>query len=192
MKWKHQSGNCLFQSFFFFFLFFWIGCSGLVHWEVCSNLDPNQGRLLGATSGPQHAHHQGVGSFHGEAPPSGLTPIQPLYPHNLEVPKWNHLRVPVPSGWDGKESACSLGDLGSIPGWKRSHGGGNGNPLQCSCLENLMDGGAWQATICGIAKSWKWLSDFNFSYLQAWGRVEDPLDPVEISTSMTHDPLSGP
>ena len=42
---------------------------------------------LGATSGLQHAHHKGVGSFHGEALPSGLTPIQPLYPHNLRVPK---------------------------------------------------------------------------------------------------------
>ena len=73
---------------------------------VCSNLDPNQGRLLGATSGLQHAHHQGIGSFHRDALPSGLSPIQPHYPHNLEVPKWNHLRVPVPSGWDGNKSIC--------------------------------------------------------------------------------------
>ena len=36
----------------------------------------------------------------------------------------------------GKESACNAGDLGSIPGWGRSPGGGNGNPLQYSCLEN--------------------------------------------------------
>ena len=42
----------------------------------------------------------------------------------------------------GKESACSAGDLGSIPGMERSPGEGNGNPLQHSCLENPMDGGA--------------------------------------------------
>ena len=43
---------------------------------------------------------------------------------------------------DGKESACNVGDSGSIPGPGRSPRKGNGNPLQCSCLENLMDGGA--------------------------------------------------
>ena len=40
-------------------------------------------------------------------------------------------------------------DMGSIPGWGRSLGGGNGNPLQSSCLENPMDRGAWQATVHG-------------------------------------------
>ena len=43
----------------------------------------------------------------------------------------------------GKASACNAGDLGSIPGSGRSPGDGNGNPLQHSCLENPMDGGAW-------------------------------------------------
>ena len=43
----------------------------------------------------------------------------------------------------GKESACNSGDMGSIPGLGRSPGEGNGNPLQYSCLENPMDGGAW-------------------------------------------------
>ena len=46
---------------------------------------------------------------------------------------------------DGKESTCSVGDLGSIPGWGRSPGEGNGYPLQYSCLENPMDRGAWRA-----------------------------------------------
>ena len=49
-------------------------------------------------------------------------------------------------GSDGKESACTAGDLGSIPGSGRSPGEGNGNPLQYSCLENSMDRGSWQAT----------------------------------------------
>ena len=48
-----------------------------------------------------------------------------------------------PGGSDGKESACNMGDLGLIPGLGRSPGEGNGNPLQYSCLENPMDGGAW-------------------------------------------------
>ena len=43
----------------------------------------------------------------------------------------------------GKESACSAGDLGSIPGLERSPGEGNGNPLQYPCLQNLMDRGTW-------------------------------------------------
>ena len=54
-----------------------------------------------------------------------------------------------PGGSDGKESACSAGDLGSIPESGRSPGEGNGNPLQYSCLENSMDIGAWH----GVAES---------------------------------------
>ena len=65
-----------------------------------------------------------------------------------------------PHGWDGKDSAYSAGDAGSIPGSGRSPGEGIGNPLQYSCLENPMDGGAWWATIHGVAKSWTQLSDF--------------------------------
>ena len=52
-----------------------------------------------------------------------------------------------------KASVCNAGDPGSIPGLGRSPGEGNGTPLQYSCLENPMDGGAWQATVCGVAKS---------------------------------------
>ena len=47
------------------------------------------------------------------------------------------------AGSDSKEFACNAGDQGSIPGSGRSPGGGNDNPLQYSCLENPMDGGAW-------------------------------------------------
>ena len=45
------------------------------------------------------------------------------------------------------------GDAGLIPGSGRFPGGGNGNPLQCSCLENPMDRGAWRATVHGVANS---------------------------------------
>ena len=63
-------------------------------------------------------------------------------------------------GSEVKASACYVGDLGSIPGSGRSPGEGNGNPLQYSCLENPMDGGAWWATVHGIEKSRTRLSDF--------------------------------
>ena len=43
-------------------------------------------------------------------------------------------------------------------------GDGNGTPLQYSCLENPMDGGAWWAAVHGVAKSWTWLSDFTFTF----------------------------
>ena len=59
-------------------------------------------------------------------------------------------------------SACNAGDRGSIPGLGRSPGEGNGNPLQYSCLENPMDGGAWWATVHGVAKSQTQLSYFFF------------------------------
>ena len=59
-----------------------------------------------------------------------------------------------PSGSDGKESACNMGDLGSIPGLGRSPGEGNGYLLQYSGLENSMDRGAWQAIVHGVTKSW--------------------------------------
>ena len=49
--------------------------------------------------------------------------------------------------------AGDLGDSSSIPGWGRSPGGGNGNLLQYSCLGNLMDTGAWRATVHGVAES---------------------------------------
>ena len=48
-----------------------------------------------------------------------------------------------PGGSEVKVSACNVGDPGSIPGLGRSPGEGNGNPLQYSCLENPMEGGAW-------------------------------------------------
>ena len=57
-----------------------------------------------------------------------------------------------PGGAEVKASACNVGDLGSIPGSARFPGEGNSNPLQYSCLENPMDGGAWWATVHGSQK----------------------------------------
>ena len=53
----------------------------------------------------------------------------------------------------GKDSVCNAGDPGSIPGLGRFPGEGNGNPFQYSCLKNLMDRGACQATVQGVSKS---------------------------------------
>ena len=60
-------------------------------------------------------------------------------------------------------NAGATGDSGLIPGLGRSPGEGNGNPLQYSCLENPMDGGAWYAIVHGVAKSRTGLSDFTFT-----------------------------
>ena len=65
-----------------------------------------------------------------------------------------------PGGLDSKASTCNVGDLGSIPVLGRSPGEGNGNLLQYSCLENSTDGGAWWATVHGVAKSQIQLSNF--------------------------------
>ena len=67
--------------------------------------------------------------------------------------------IQIYGGSDGKESACSVGDPGSIPGSGRSPGEGNGYPLQYSCLKDSMDRGAWWAIVHGVAKSWIQLSD---------------------------------
>ena len=58
-----------------------------------------------------------------------------------------------PGGSVVKNLPANVGDTGSIPGSGRSPGGGNDNPFQYSCLKNLMDRGAWQATVHGVAKS---------------------------------------
>ena len=74
-------------------------------------------------------------------------------------------------GSEVKASACNVGDPGLIPGLERSPGEGYGNPLQYTCLENPMEGGVWQATAHGVAKSWTRLSDFTFTFhfhLKVW------------------------
>ena len=65
------------------------------------------------------------------------------------------------------ESACSVGDPGSIPGSGRSPGEGNSNPLQYSCLENPMNGEAWQPTVHGVAKILTRLNNFTFTYTKS-------------------------
>ena len=65
-----------------------------------------------------------------------------------------------PRGSGGEEPTCNArGDMGSIPGSRRSSREENGYSLQYSCPENSMDRGAWQATVSGVAKRWTRLSD---------------------------------
>ena len=82
-----------------------------------------------------------------------------------------------PGGLAGKASTCNEGDLGSTPGSGRSPGEENGTPLQYSCLENPMDGGAWEAAVHGVVKSRTWLSEFNslhFTFGKIWRRERLP------------------
>ena len=74
----------------------------------------------------------------------------------------------------GKESACNVGDLGSIPGLGGSSGEGNSNSLQCSCLENPMDRRAWRATVHGVTKSQTQMSDWHFHF-QRWISLHSPF-----------------
>ena len=94
-------------------------------------------------------------------------------------------------GSEVKASACNVGDLGSIPGLGRSPGEGNGNPLQYSCLENLMDGGAWWATVHGVAKSRTWLSDFTHTHI---GPNDDPFqeDLFQLASTSRNAAASAP
>ena len=82
--------------------------------------------------------------LHWQENPSPLTSSL-AYLIDVSGMKWG-----FPGGSEGKASACNAGDRGSIPESGRSPGEGNGTPLQYSCLENPMDGGAWWATVHGV------------------------------------------
>ena len=87
---------------------------------------------------------------------------------------------------EDKASACNAGDLGSIPGLGRSPREGNGNPLQYSCLENLMDRGAWRATVHGVAMSQTWLSDFSWlDLISYYNKSKECLKAIKVLS----DPL---
>ena len=93
--------------------------------------------------------------------------------------------VDFPGGSDGKESACRAGDPGWILGLGRSPGEGNSNPLQYSCLGNLMDRSAWQATALRVTKSRTRLTFFHF--LSLW--LAFRISSVQFSHSVVSDSL---
>ena len=71
---------------------------------------------------------------------------------NAEYLQQISLCAGFPDGSVSEESACKAGSLGSIPGWGRPPGEGNGKPLQYSCLGNSLDRGAWWATVHGVTR----------------------------------------
>ena len=80
--------------------------------------------------------------------------MTPVY---IQVEAVAKINFGLPQWLSSKESACNTGDagdLGLIPGLERHPGGGHGNPLQYSCLENLTDREAWWAIVHSVAKSW--------------------------------------
>ena len=89
-----------------------------------------------------------------------------------------------PGSSEVKASACNAGGLGSIPGSGRFPGEGNGNPLQYSCLENPMDGGAWWVTVHGVTKSRTRLSDFTFT--QPVNRLHFLLFEIDYCSLFDH------
>ena len=72
-------------------------------------------------------------------------------------------RLAIPGGSDSEESACYVGDPGSLPGLGRSSGEGNAYPLLYSCLENSMDRETWCARAHGVTKSWTPLNGLTLS-----------------------------
>ena len=77
-----------------------------------------------------------------------LKSLQKMVPH-LHIT--THVRS-FPGGWVVKNSSANAGVMGWIPGPERFPGGGNGNPLQYSCLVNFLDRGAYWATVYGVTK----------------------------------------
>ena len=113
---------------------------------------------------------------------------QPSYSWWFKEQAWVSYLSPLlffPGGSDGKESACNVEDLSSIPGWGRSPREGNGNPS--SCLENPMDRGTWHATAHGVARARHNLASkppallFNrISQVVQWKRIHLPAGDVGL------------
>ena len=96
------------------------------------------------------------------------TPVQFLgWEDVLEKGMATQSSIHLIRGSEVKASACNAEDLGSIPESEISPGEGNGNPLQYSCLENMMEGGAWWAAVHRVVKSQTQLSDFTFTSTHA-------------------------
>ena len=94
--------------------------------------------------------HLGEWHHHPLGPQSRMLLLSTPSPTSIQSPSPDKHVFSINNSWLGKESACSAGDPGSIPGSGGSPGEGNGNPLQYSCLKNPMDRGAWQATVHAV------------------------------------------
>ena len=84
-------------------------------------------------------------------------------------------------------NAGDVRDTGLIPGWGRSPGGGNGSPLQSSCLENPMDRGAWWATVLSVIQSWtrlKRLALMQYGYYKTLRKYTSTRKKIQFSLSL--------
>ena len=101
---------------------------------------------------------------------STLSYLYVRFSHFFPYPNISNLGLILkhPGGSDRKESACNARDPGSIPGWGRSPGEGNGNPFQYSCLRNPLDRGAWRAIIHEVTKSGTWTVTNTFTGLMVY------------------------
>ena len=117
------------------------------------------------------------GKFHAQRRLAGYSPwghkesdmTEWLTHQRSELWFYRFIFVNFLGGNSGKQPACQCRRHkrhGLILGSWRSPGGGHGNPLQYSCLENLMDKGAWWATVHGVTKSWTQLRDFTFTFTE--------------------------
>ena len=130
LKWQGQVSNLFFSAELLILPLHFVASQA----HVPSSKLPWRGEMLPWP----HTHH-------ATAKHSGAYPVQ-------SVMDTDSCHLGFPSGLDGKESACSVGDPGSISALERSPREGTGNPLQYSCLENPMDRGAWRATVHGVIR----------------------------------------
>ena len=102
--------------------------------------------------------------------------MRPWFNHWVRKICWRRARLPTPvflgfpCGSAAKEFTCNAGDLGLIPGLRRSPGEGKGYPLQYSGLENSTD-----CIVHGVTKSWTGLSDFHFHFQKMKGEIHTLL-----------------
>ena len=122
---------------------------------------------------PVHSKGDQSWMFIGRTDIKAETPI--LWP--LDVKRWLIWKDPdAGKDWRQEEKGTTEDEMVGWHNWLNGHefgqtlgvgdgyGEGNGTPLQYSCLENPMDGGAWKAAVHGLAKSWTRLSDFTFPF----------------------------
>ena len=133
-----------------------LGHHGALNWAPCAAQQPPVSQL--STRGGQRCSPN--------LPHSSLPHPTCSLVHSLRLRFYcpaNRFISGLPRGLSSKESPCHAGtatDAGSIPGLGRSPGGGNGNWLQCSCLDNPIDRGSWWAIVHRVAKSQTQLRDW--------------------------------
>ena len=117
-------------------------------------------------------------------PSIGSTELKPLDHQGSPFPGFKYYFQRLPGSSDSKDSICNAEDPDLIPGLGRSPGGGHGNPLQYSLLENPMDRGAWCPTVHGVTKSWTQLSNLTLSFQRL------PLSETQVVLPLSPRPAT--